>query len=153
MLATLLAVLYVLAPLAIALWPLPETSWLGRVFVQGLFAVIVWPLVWCLCFAVFAVTGKAALSLGAGHGLTQLIEPFIAVAALYVAFKLPRIIAAQATTVGVLPNVGHTAYTLSSVRNVIGSRGGSARAAGPSSGAVGGGAGRGAAAAGEVADG
>lgn len=87
-----------------------------------------------------------------------MIEPFIAVAALYVAFKLPRMIAAQATTVGVLPNVGHTAWTLSSVRNVISSRGGAGRAAGLTRGSVaggtgGGGAGGGAARAGEVAAG
>ena len=34
--ATLLALLYVAAPVAIALWPLPETSWLARTWLQSL---------------------------------------------------------------------------------------------------------------------
>ena len=61
-LATLLALLFVAAPLAIALWPLPETSWLARTVLQSLIGVLLWPVVWALCFALFAVIGASAFT-------------------------------------------------------------------------------------------
>ena len=61
-LATLLALLFVAAPLAIALWPLPETSWLARTVLQSLIGVLLWPVVWTLCFALFAVIGASAFT-------------------------------------------------------------------------------------------
>ena len=64
-LATLLALLFVAAPLAIALWPLPETSWLARTWLQSLIGVLLWPVVWALCFALFAVIGASAFTLQA----------------------------------------------------------------------------------------
>ena len=63
-LATLLALLFVAAPLAIALWPLPETSWLARTVLQSLIGVLLWPVVWALCFALFAVIGASAFTPG-----------------------------------------------------------------------------------------
>ena len=67
-LATLLALLFVAAPLAIALWPLPETSWLARTVLQSLIGVLLWPVVWALCFALFAVIGASALTPGGSFG-------------------------------------------------------------------------------------
>ena len=67
--ATLLALLYVAAPLAIALWPLPETSWLARTWLQSLIGVLLWPVVWALCFAIFAVMGASAFTLTGSFGV------------------------------------------------------------------------------------
>ena len=62
--AALLALLYLAAPLAIALWPLPETSWLARTVLQSLIGLLLWPVVWALCFALFAVLGASTFTGG-----------------------------------------------------------------------------------------
>ncbi len=104
-LATLLALLFVAAPLAIALWPLPETSWLARTVMQSLFGVLLWPVVWALCFSLFAVIGASALSPGGSFG-THLVKPWVSVAALYVSFKAPQLLARQAMLAGLMPSPG-----------------------------------------------
>jgi hypothetical protein len=104
-LATLLALLFVSAPLAIALWPLPETAWLGRTILQSLIGVLLWPVVWALCFALFAVIGGSATSPGGSFG-SHLVKPFVSVAALYVAFKAPQLLARQAMMAGLMPSPG-----------------------------------------------
>ena len=104
-LATLLALLFVAAPLAIALWPLPETSWLARTVLQSLIGVLLWPVVWALCFALFAVIGASALTPAGSFG-THLVKPWVSVAALYVAFKAPQLLARQAMLAGLMPSPG-----------------------------------------------
>ncbi|MEJ7786159.1 MAG: hypothetical protein WKF96_15240 [Solirubrobacteraceae bacterium] len=104
-LATILALLFVSAPLALALWPLPETSWAARSWLQGLIAVVLWPIVWALCFALFAVMGKSAFSLSGSFG-DNLIKPWVTVASLFVAFKAPQLIARQAMMAGLSPSIG-----------------------------------------------
>jgi len=83
-LSTLLALLLVAAPLAIALWPLPETSWLARTVLQSLIGVVLWPIVWALCFALFAVIGSSAFAPGGSFG-SHIVKPWVSVAALYAA--------------------------------------------------------------------
>jgi hypothetical protein len=107
-LATLLALLFVAAPLAIALWPLPETSWLARTVLQSLIGVLLWPVVWALCFALFAVIGASALSPAGSFG-THLVKPWVSVAALYVSFKAPQLLARQAMLAGLMPSPGAAA--------------------------------------------
>ena len=51
----LLAVLYVLSPLAIGLWPVEQLSWLLRTLLQVAFVALIFPVLWAACFAVFAV--------------------------------------------------------------------------------------------------
>lgn len=104
-LSTVLAILFVSGGVAIALWPLPETAWLARTWFQTLFAVILWPIVWALCFAVFAVMGDGAFRLNGSFGDT-LIKPWVAVAALFVAYKAPQLIARQAMIAGAAPSLG-----------------------------------------------
>ena len=104
-LATLLALLYVSGGLAVALWPLPETSWVARTWLQTLLAVLLWPVVWALCFALFAVLGRSAFSLKGEFG-DQLVKPFVTVAALWVAFKAPQLLARQAMLAGLAPSLG-----------------------------------------------
>jgi hypothetical protein len=141
-LATLLALLYVAAPVAIALWPLPETSWLARTWLQSLLAVLLWPVVWSLCFALFAVMSASAFSLRGSFG-DEIVKPWVAVAALFVAFKAPQLLARQAMLAGLTPSLGNTAaraivYGRAAIR-VAGTRagaGGAARAAGGAGGAA-----------------
>jgi hypothetical protein len=107
-LATLLALLFVAAPLAIALWPLPETSWLARTVLQSLIGVLLWPVAWALCFALFAVIGASALTPDGSFG-THLVKPWVSVAALYVSFKAPQLLARQAMLAGLMPSPGAAA--------------------------------------------
>jgi len=133
-LATILALLFVSGSLAIALWPLPETSWAARTWIQSLIAVILWPIVWALCFALFAVMGKSAFSLSGDFG-DKLIKPWVTVASLFVAFKAPQLIARQAMMSGVTPSLGGgISQTLMYGRAV---RAAGAGAAGAASGAAG----------------
>jgi hypothetical protein len=104
-LATVLALLFVSGGLVIALWPLPETAWLARTWLQVLLAVLLWPLVWALCFALFAVLGQSAFSFKGEFG-DELVKPFVTVAALWVAFKAPQLLARQAMLAGIAPSLG-----------------------------------------------
>jgi hypothetical protein len=95
-------------PLAIALWPLPETSWLARTVLQSLIGILLWPVVWALCFALFAVIGAEAFSPGGSFG-SHIVKPWVSVAALYVAFKAPQLLARQAMFAGLMPSPGAAA--------------------------------------------
>jgi hypothetical protein len=103
-LTALLSVLLVSGPLTIALWPIDEFSWLARTWFQTFIAVVLWPVIWALCFAAFAAMGDAAFSTGGSIGDT-IIKPFVAVAMLYVAFKVPVAVLRQAQLAGVTPNM------------------------------------------------
>lgn len=104
-LATVLALLFVSGGLVIGLWPLPETAWLARTWLQVLLAVLLWPVVWALCFALFAVLADSTFSLQGQFG-DELVKPFVTVAALWVAFKAPQLIARQAMLAGLVPSLG-----------------------------------------------
>jgi hypothetical protein len=95
----------------IALWPLPETSWLGRTWFQSLIGVVLWPAIWALCFALFAVMGASAFTLTGSLG-TELVKPWVSVAALFVAWKAPQLVARQAMLAGLAPSMGGAARTL-----------------------------------------
>jgi hypothetical protein len=103
--ATVLALLFVSGGLAIALWPLPETAWVARTWLQVLFGVLLWPVVWALCFALFAVLGQSAFSFKGEFG-DELVKPFVTVATLWVAFKAPQLLARQAMLAGIAPTLG-----------------------------------------------
>ena len=57
----LLAVLFVLSPLAIALWPIEEFSWALRTLVQAILGLLAFPILWAACFGTFAVLSVDAL--------------------------------------------------------------------------------------------
>src|SRR5215211_3794488 len=103
--ATVLALLFVSGGLAIALWPLPETAWVARTWLQVLIGVLLWPVAWALCFALFAVLGQSAFSFKGEFG-DELVKPFVTVAALWVAFKAPQLVARQAMLAGLAPSLG-----------------------------------------------
>src|SRR3954468_10984386 len=104
-LTALLSVLLVAGPLAIAIWPIEELAWLARTWLQVLIAVVLWPVVWALCFGCFAAMGDAAFSAGGSIGDT-IIKPFVSVAMLFVAFKLPMAVLRQAQLAGLTPSMG-----------------------------------------------
>ena len=87
MLTASLDVVFAIGPLAIALWVLPEAAWLARFVSRVLAALLVWPIVWVVCFAVFGAIGVESLTPdGAGE---TLVKPFVAIALLYLCLKLP----------------------------------------------------------------
>ena len=64
----LLAIFFILAPLAIGVWPFEPLAWALRSLASAALALLVFPVVWAACFGVFAVCTPAALAgPGAGH--------------------------------------------------------------------------------------
>jgi len=124
--ATVLALLFVSGGLAIALWPLPETAWVARTWLQVLIGVLLWPVAWALCFALFAVLGQSAFSFKGEFG-DALVKPFVTVACLWVAFKAPQLVARQAMLAGLAPSLGGAlARTMVYGRQAASSAGGGA---------------------------
>jgi hypothetical protein len=112
----LLAVLFAASPLAIALWPVEELGWLLRSLVQALGALLIFPILWALCFGVFSVLPKDALFPGSyGDVINSVLSPLITLAALIIAFKLPFVVLQQAIRASILPNPNRA---VSTIRNV-----------------------------------
>jgi hypothetical protein len=123
----LLAVLFVASPLAIALWPIEELSWALRTLLQAMVGLLIFPILWAVCFGVFAVLSTDALFPG-DHGsvITAVLAPLISLAALIIAFRLPFAVLNQAMKAGISPglnrgvttvrNVGYVRSTLPGVR-------------------------------------
>ena len=80
----------------------------GAHVLQSLIGLLLWPVVWALCFALFAVLGASTFS-GGGPVATQLVKPWVSVAALYVSFKAPQLLARQAMLAGLTPSIGGAA--------------------------------------------
>jgi hypothetical protein len=117
----LLAVLFVASPLAIALWPIEETSWLMTSLIQAVLALLMFPVVWALCFGTFAVLNVDAMFPGNdGDILNTVLSPAITVAALVVAFRLPFKVLEQGLQAGISPRfssgIGHVQAAASLVR-------------------------------------
>jgi hypothetical protein len=109
----LLAVLYVLSPLAIGLWPVEQLSWLLRTLLQVAFVVLIFPVLWASCFAVFAVLAPSFKgSLGA-------LFPLVSVAALIVAFKLPFALLRISTGSGLIPSAGKAMSAMYHARSLL----------------------------------
>jgi hypothetical protein len=93
----LLAVLYVASPLAIALWPLEETSYLLRNLLGAISGLLAFPILWALCFGTFAVMPINSMFPGEhGHLVGTLLAPLVSLASLIIAFKLPFSVLGQA---------------------------------------------------------
>jgi hypothetical protein len=103
----LLAVLFVLSPLAIALWPIEELSWGLRTLVQAMVGLLVFPVLWAVCFGTFAVLGNDALFPGNnGDVINSVLAPLITLASLIIAFRLPFAVLSQAMKAGISPGIG-----------------------------------------------
>lgn len=102
----LLAVLFVASPLAIALWPIEETSWLMTSLIQAVLALLMFPVAWALCFGTFAVLNVDAMFPGNnGDILNTVLSPAIALASLVVAFRLPFAVLEQGMQRGISPRI------------------------------------------------
>jgi hypothetical protein len=119
--SAMLAVLFAATPLAIALSPLPEAAFLLRTCLSGIAALFLWPVVWAIAFAVFAVLGDGAFSASGGLG-PVLLRPFVTVAALYVAWKAPLLIARHAMLAGLTPSASRGMSGVSAVARHAGAR-------------------------------
>jgi hypothetical protein len=110
----LLAVLYVLSPLAIGLWPVEQLSWLLRTLLQVAFIALIFPVLWAVCFAVFAVLTPDFTG--------GLLKPLFGVAALIVAFKLPFALLRISTGAGLMPSAGKGMSAVYHARGLVGAR-------------------------------
>jgi hypothetical protein len=100
----LLAVLFVLSPLAIAIWPIEELSWAFRSLVQAMLGLLVFPIVWAVCFGTFAVLSTDAMFPGDnGDVIDSVLAPLITLAALIIAFRLPFAVLSQGMKSGISP--------------------------------------------------
>jgi hypothetical protein len=101
-LTAMLCVLLVSGALVIALWPLPQGEALVRLWGAGLVAAVVIPISWALVFSVVGLVASDSL-VGdrLGSGLEAAVKPFVAVACLYLVYKTPGFLVAQARMVGV----------------------------------------------------
>ena len=107
----LLAVLDVLSPLAIGLWPVEQLSWLLRTLLQVAFVALIFPVLWATCFAVFAVLTPDF------NG--NLLKPLFGVAALIVAFKLPFALLRISTGAGLIPSAGKGMSAIYHARGLV----------------------------------
>jgi hypothetical protein len=102
----LLAVLFVASPLAIALWPIEELSWAMRSLVQAMVGLLVFPILWAVCFGTFAVLSTDSLFPGDnGDVINSVLAPLITLAALVIAFRLPFAVLGQAMKSGISPGI------------------------------------------------
>lgn len=115
------SVLYVLMPLAIVLWPLPETSWVANVTARAWVVCMLVPLVWAVVFMTFAAVGADYFTLsGQGDLLDALIiKPLVTVAMLWLAILLPRALAKAALMGAISSATGANVQSLGSIRSAI----------------------------------
>ncbi len=89
LLAGATTVIFVAMPLALALWPLRETSWIAARMAHVLFVAVATPLMWALIFATAAVMGGSVFGLHGGVWDTILIRPLAAMSMFMIALWAP----------------------------------------------------------------
>jgi hypothetical protein len=118
-----LAVLFVLSPLAIGLWPFEPVAWALRSLAQAMLVLLCFPVLWAACFGTFAVLTPAALAPGAAGGLgSALLTSVVGLACLIVAFKLPFAVLRIATGMGLVPSMSRALQTVHYGRGLAGMR-------------------------------
>ena len=89
---------FVAMPLALVLWPLPETSWIAGMLSKAIGVLLAIPIIWILVFSAASAIGSDVFFLSnngknpdfLGTGLNiLLIKPLVACALLYLAIILP----------------------------------------------------------------
>jgi hypothetical protein len=86
----LLAVLYVASPLAIALYPVEELDFFAKALFGVIFALLLFPVIWALCFATFAVMSSDSLFPSSGGDvINALLTPMLTLALLIICSRLP----------------------------------------------------------------
>ncbi len=89
LLAGATTLIFVAMPLALALWPLRETSWIAGRLAHVLFVAVATPLLWALIFATAAVMGGSVFGLQGGFWDTILIRPLAAMSMFVLALLAP----------------------------------------------------------------
>jgi hypothetical protein len=89
LLAGATTLIFVAMPLALALWPLRETSWIAGRLAHVLFVAVATPLIWALIFATAAVMGGSVFGLHGGLWDTILIRPLAAMSMFVLALWAP----------------------------------------------------------------
>jgi hypothetical protein len=89
LLAGATTLIFVAMPLALALWPLRETSWIAGRLAHVLFIAVATPLIWALIFATAAVMGGNVFGLHGGFWDTILIRPLAAMSMFVLALWAP----------------------------------------------------------------
>ncbi len=114
-LSAALAVLFLAAPLAIALSPLEDLEWTTGVVSRGVIAILCYPVTWTICFAAFALLSAAPET---GNGaIADLATRMTGLAALLVAIKLPRMILERGLGYSAAPRPSQMVV---SVRGIVG---------------------------------
>lgn len=104
-------ILFVGLPLALVLWPIPETSWVAGILAKAFAVVTAIPVIWAVVFGSFAALWSDTLlvdnngkgeKLGIAGSLADaaLIKPLVALALLYLAIVVPKRLIAMAPMVG-----------------------------------------------------
>lgn len=89
LLAGATTLIFVAMPLALALWPLRETSWIAGRMAHVLFVAVATPLMWALIFATAAVMGGSVFGLHGGFWVTILIRPLATMSMFVLALLAP----------------------------------------------------------------
>lgn len=108
---TMLAVLHLTGGLVWGLYVLPGAEWLARAWTSGVLAALLVPVAWALLFSGAAVLSSDALtwtattpgSPGAPGWLDQLVKPFVAATAFWLAYKAPSFLLAGVRVMGISP--------------------------------------------------
>jgi hypothetical protein len=86
------AVIYVLMPVALVLWPLPETAWVARVVGRAFVVCLLIPLTWAVIFITFAALGADFFTLRGQGGVLErvIVTPLVAIAMLGLSITVPK---------------------------------------------------------------
>lgn len=100
---------FVAMPMALVLWPIPETSWVATMLAKALAVLLAIPILWVLIFAAASAVGADVFFLS-NNGKNEnflatglnilLIKPLVACALLYLAVMLPSRLVRMAPLTG-----------------------------------------------------
>jgi hypothetical protein len=92
LLSVLLMFLYVSTPFAMALWPIPELSWLLTAAMRTLFVALIVPCVWAILFALSAAINTDVLTWVPTHSIidTIIVRPLAGITLMILCVTIPR---------------------------------------------------------------
>jgi hypothetical protein len=103
------ALIYVLMPIALVLWPLPETSWVARVTARAFLVCLLIPVTWTVIFMTFAALGQDFFTLRGGGDLLSrtIITPLVSIAMLSLSITIPKALGKAALFGAINATGGH----------------------------------------------
>src|SRR5665213_2961360 len=92
LLSVLLMFLYVSTPFAVALWPIPELSWLFTAAMKTLLVALMVPCVWAILFALSAAINTDVLTWVPTHSIidTVIVRPLAGITLMMLCVTIPR---------------------------------------------------------------